>query len=264
MPEREYRRAIALAREIASEVGTPRFYQERERDIALSRTLFAGEPMTAAGLQVLARRGTSPGHGLVHVEKVAVDGGALMLIEEGVTEPDARVRRLVLLAHLAGIFHDICRGQRDHALRGAEEVKSLLPAFSLDPAESAAIAEAIGNHEAFRPSQTAGTGRPQTPASQRLSDVLYDADKFRWGPDNFTETLWEMVLPREVPLQALLGRFLHGLDGIRRIRSSFRTPTGRIYGPDFIDRGLTIGRRLHAALTSPEDRAAGQKARMPC
>ncbi len=86
--------------------------------------------------------------------------------------------------------------------------------------------------------------------AQLLSDALYDADKFRWGPDNFTETLWAMIAHRGIPLQALLPRLLPGIEGIGKIRDSFRTPTGREYGPDFIDRGLTIGRRLHAALTA--------------
>ncbi len=259
MPDHEYRRAIDLSRTIAAEVGTPRFYLEREREVALSRELFADEPLSAAGLRIVAELGACPGHGLIHVEKVAVDSGALILIEEGVTEPDARVRRLVLLAHLAGIFHDICRGQRDHAVRGAEEVKTLLPAFSLHDGECTDITDAIRNHEAFRPPPNPTARASQIPASRRLSDVLYDADKFRWGPDNFTETLWAMVLPREVPLKALLPRLLPGLEGIRQIRDSFRTPTGRVYGPDFIDRGLKIGKRLHDALTSVEEKGERRK-----
>jgi len=254
LPDHEYRRAIDLSRAIAVEVGTPRFYLERERDVALSRELFADEPITAAGLRIVAQRDACPGHGLVHVEKVAVDSGALVLIEEGGKVPDARVRRLVLLAHLAGIFHDICRSEREHAARGAEEVKKLLPSFSLHDGECADITEAIRNHEAFRPSRN-----PAGCASQLLSDVLYDADKFRWGPDNFTETLWAMILPREIPLKTLLPRLLPGIEGIRQIRNSFRTPTGREYGPDFIDRGLKIGKRLHAVLTSAEEMTKRRK-----
>ena len=247
MPDHEYSQAIDLSRAIASEVGTPRFYLERAQEVALSRKLFADEPLSAAGLRIVAQRDVCPGHGLIHVEKVAVDSGALVLIEEGGKASDTRVRRLVFLAHLAGIFHDICRTEREHAERGAEEVKKLLPSFSLQDGECADITDAIRNHEAFRPCRN-----PTGCASQLLSDVLYDADKFRWGPDNFTETLWAMILPRGIPLQTLLPRFLSRLEGIRKIRDSFRTPTGREYGPDFIDRGLTIGKRLHAALTAAE------------
>jgi hypothetical protein len=236
--------AIDLARTIAAAVGTPRFYLEREREVALSRKLFTAEPMIAEGLRIVAERGACLGHGIAHVEKVAIDSGALILIEEGSMAPDSRIRRLVLLAHLAGIFHDIRRTEKEHATRGAEEAERLLTAFSLRIDECVSIAGAIRNHEAFRPCLvTAG------PAAQLLSDVLYDADKFRWGPDNYTETLWSMVAPSSIPMQALLPRFLSGLEGIRKIRDSFRTPTGREYGPDFIDRGLAIGERLYAALT---------------
>ncbi len=237
--------AIDLSRTIAAEVGTPRFYLEKAREVALSRELFAGEPLIAAGLRLVAERGACLGHGIAHVEKVAVDSGALILIEEGGTASDARIRRLVLLVQLAGILHDICRTERDHAERGAEEAQKLLAGLSVRDGECAGIVNAIRNHEAFRPCRTS-TGH----AEQLLSDALYDADKFRWGPDNFTETLWAMIVHRGIPLQALLPRLLPGIEGIGKIRDSFRTPTGREYGPDFIDRGLTIGRRLHAALTA--------------
>ena len=83
MPDQEYQMAIDLSRTIAAEVGTPRFYLEKAREVALSRELFAGEPLIAAGLRLVAERGACLGHGTTHVEKVAVDSGALILIEEG-------------------------------------------------------------------------------------------------------------------------------------------------------------------------------------
>ena len=244
MPDQHYHMAIDLSRTIAAEVGTPRFYLEKAREVALSRELFAGEPLIAGGLRIVAERDACLGHGIAHVEKVAVDGGALILIEEGGTAPDARIRRLVLLAQLAGILHDIRRSERDHAERGAEEAQALLAGFSIGDDERAGIVTAIRNHEAFRPCRALADR-----GAQLLSDALYDADKFRWGPDNFTETLWAMIAHRGIPLQALLPRLLPGIEGIGQIRDSFRTPTGKEYGPDVIDRGLTIGRRLYAALT---------------
>jgi hypothetical protein len=57
------------------------------------------------------------------------------------------------------------------------------------------------------------------------------------------------VSRRNVPLSAVLGRFLKGMEGIGKIRETFRSETGRRYGPDFIDRGMEIGRRLYAELT---------------
>lgn len=240
MPDEEYSRAIALSRKIALEVGTPRFYLEKGREVALSREMLAG-PLVAAALRIVADRDACLGHGTTHCEKVAVDAGALILSEKGGAY--LRVRKLVLLAHLAGILHDIRRAEKDHAERGANEAEKILLAFPLLDDEREGIAGAIRNHEAFRPCLVAAG-----PSARILSDALYDADKFRWGPDNFTETVWAMIIPRGIPLQALLPRFLKGLEGIRKIRGSFRTETGRLYGPDFIDRGLEIGRRLHDAL----------------
>jgi hypothetical protein len=245
LPDPEYIRAIDLSRRIAAEVGTPRFYLEREREVALSREWFDSEPLVGEAIRIVMDRQDCIGHGLAHVRKVAVDAGALILIEEGGGQPGARIRRLLLLAHLSGLLHDIRRAEEDHAERGADEAAKLLASFPIRADECAAIAGAIRNHEAFRPRQNGAA-----PAEPLLSDVLYDADKFRWGPDNFTETLWAMIIPRGIPLRALLLRFLSGIEGIRKIRGSFRTVTGREYGPDFIDRGLTIGRRLYQELTA--------------
>ncbi len=245
MTNPEYIRAIDLARKIAAEVGTPRFYLEREREVALSRELFASEPLVGKGLRIVGERGDCLGHGLTHARKVAIDVGALILIEQESNPVDASVRRLVLLGHLAGLLHDIRRSEKDHAERGADEAAGILTSFPIRDDECAGIAGAIRNHEAFRPFRTEAG-----PKARLLSDALYDADKFRWGPDNFTETLWAMVIPRGIPLRMLLPRFLPGLEGLRKIRESFRTVTGCEYGPDFIDRGLAIGRRLYGELTA--------------
>lgn len=243
LPDPEYIQAIDLSRRIAAEAGTPRFYREKEREVARSGELFASEPLVGEAMRIIGEQGDCPGHGLIHVRKVAIDAGALILIEEEGRLPAARIRRLILLAHLAGLLHDIRRAEKDHAERGADEAARLLTSFPVRADERMAIADAIRNHEAFRPPQSR-----TTPADGLLSDALYDADKFRWGPDNFTDTLWAMIIPRGIPLQTLLPRFLTGLEGIQKIRGSFRTATGREYGPDFIDRGLTIGLRLYEEL----------------
>jgi hypothetical protein len=43
------------------------------------------------------------------------------------------------------------------------------------------IVAAIRNHEAFRKILES-----EDKSARLVSDSLYDADKFRWGPDNFT------------------------------------------------------------------------------
>jgi len=243
LPNKEYMRAMALAREIAFEVGEPLFYRERILERTASEELFSSEPLVRDILQITEARGDYLGHGLIHVRKVAIDAGALILAENDEEMVAPAVRRMVLLGHLAGLLHDICRRERNHAERGAAEAIKLLTGFPLSEQERLSIAGAIQNHEAFRPFQTAAP-----PAAQLLSDSLYDADKFRWGPDNFTETVWAMTVPRAIPLSKLMPSFPAGMQGIEKIKESFRTVTGRRYGPDFIERGLEIGRRLYALL----------------
>jgi hypothetical protein len=190
------------------------------------------------------------GHGLSHVRKVAVDAGALVIIEGGGIGAGPNLERRVVLVHLAGVFHDIKREEPEHAQRGAKEAARILKTFDVDGTEARAIVQAIRNHEAFKPAQPL-----DEPSLQVLSDALYDADKFRWGPDNFTETVWVMVALRQVPLSKLMDRFVPGMKGIEKISETFRTRTGKKYGPDFIARGLEIGRRLHQALGSPDRKA---------
>ena len=57
-----------------------------------------------------------------------------------------------------------------------------------------------------------------------------------------------MVARKKVPFPTLLDHFIPGLKGVERIVKTFRTRTGKKYGPDFIERGLEIGRQLFAEL----------------
>ena len=240
----EYLEARAIAQRITAEVGEPVFYVLQREAVETSGRLFREHPLVERALAALGAEPDRIGHGLSHVTKVALDAGAIILIERGNGGRIEQVHRLVAMAHVAGILHDIRREEKDHARKGAEEAERMLRDFDLDSGERSAIGGAIANHEAFRPSNPMGE-----PDWQLLSDALYDADKFRWGPDNFSEMLWDMVSRRNVPLSAVMGRFLKGLEGIDRIRETFRSDTGRRYGPDFIDRGMEIGRRLYAELT---------------
>ena len=240
--------AKILSEQIAHECGIPCFYTEQKTHIDTSSRLFAENPLVSSCMQILTEQADISGHGLSHSRKVARDAGAIVLIERGSSE---EVTRLVALAHIAGILHDIKRSSKDHARLGAEKAKKILRTFDLSHGEREAVVGAIRNHEAFQPcAPLADTD------AQFLSDVLYDADKFRWGPDNSTERLWDIATARHVSVEDLIPYFPSGLDSLRKIRDTFRTPTGKRYGPDFIDRGLRIGERLHAALREafPQER----------
>jgi hypothetical protein len=147
--------------------------------------------------------------------------------------------RQVCLAHCAGLLHDTRRKQPNHAEESARHAHRLLSSRAFTPAEIADICVAIRNHEAFKP-----TGALETREAALLSDCLYDADKFRWGPDNFTDTLWAMaVFTRPSPAE-FMRRYPRGMEGLARIKATFRTPAGRKYGPQFIDIGIAAGEAL--------------------
>ena len=129
------------------------------------------------------------GHGIFHCTRVSIDCAALILIEtDGDRLKPVAVERRMLLGIYAGLLHDICRDEQNHAECGAKKAEEILPAFFLSKDEIACISNAIRHHEAF--GDAAGFDRQW---AQLVSDCLYDADKFRWGADTFTHTLWHMM-----------------------------------------------------------------------
>jgi hypothetical protein len=99
---------------------------------------------------------------------------------------------------------------------------------------------AIENHEAFKLERA-----PPDDLTALVSGALYDADKFRWGPDNFVTTLWEICDYQDWSLERIVDVFPRGLEIIESISETFRTQTGRFYGPEFIDIGLEVGHYLY-------------------
>jgi len=235
--------AKILSEKIAAAYGPPRFYRDKKDQIDESCRLIENNPVARECIEILTARANVSGHGLSHARKVAIDGGAIILIEGRSSGGEEDLKRQISLAHIAGILHDIKRSSRDHARQGAEEAGMILEGFDFTDTERAAVVEAIGNHEAFQPCTPLAD-----PGAQLLSDALYDADKFRWGPDNFTEMLWEIADTRDISMHALLSYFPSGLQSLRKIRDTFRTATGQKYGPGFIDLGLRIGTALYEAL----------------
>jgi len=155
----------------------------------------------------------------------------------------AELERAVVLVQLAGILHDLKRMEHKHAFVGAEAARKLLNDFPLSAPEVNCVAEAIANHEAFSEPQTC-----ETLTGQLVADALYDADKFRWGPDNFTHTVWYMMSYHQVDIPELFVRFPWGVDGILRIKDTFRTNIGIQYGPEIIDLGVRIGKEIYQHL----------------
>ena len=237
-----YLRLRERARQIVSKHPTPRFYEDFSQFVHQSQTLFNAAPLIAELREFVAENvDDNFGHGMAHADKVSLDAGTLMLIEgRRIGYPAERMSRRVLVTHCAGLLHDIKRKQSEHAVEGAAFAREVLGSYRLSADEIEDICQAILNHEAFK-----DTIDIKTPEGLLVSDCLYDADKFRWGPDNFTDTLWSMIASFSPPLDQFIRRYPTGLAALNRIKSTFRTATGIEYGPQFIDLGLAIGEELY-------------------
>jgi hypothetical protein len=239
------------ARQIASRYPAADFYRDHAAAVEASRALFESDALVLDLRQsVCARLEDDFGHGLLHAAKVALDAGALTHIEgRAAGYSGAYLARRICVAHCAGLLHDIQRKQSNHAEQGAGRARELLAAYPLASDEIEDVCIAIRNHEAFK--NTVGVN---TREGALVSDCLYDADKFRWGPDNFTDTLWDMLAFTRPALSDFLKHYPAGMASLGRIKSTFRTPTGRLYGPGFIDLGIAIGEELYEAIRNEFDR----------
>lgn len=176
-------------------------------------------------------------HGICHCEAVARDAGALVLIEgELLGMAREQLTPLFLAAIMAGLLHDIKRSEQNHAVLGSIEAERILASMGIDDTHRSYISYAIRNHEAFKT-----VCELDDALGCLVSNALYDADKFRWGPENFTGTLWIMVDAHNTEPQALHRVFKEKMGGIERIKETFRTETGRRFGPEFIDQGIMLG-----------------------
>jgi hypothetical protein len=240
-----YHQIRQRARTIVSRYPTPDFYHDHSVANEASRKLFDADPIIKKLLRFVSENLEDDfGHGLQHAIKVSHDAGALIQIEAGrLSYGETRLSRLICMVQSAGLLHDIKRKRKDHSSYSAVHAKRILKNYSFSAAEVEDICHAIQNHEAFKDHiQT------DTPEGQLLSNCLYDADKFRWGPDNFKDTLWDMVSYFNPPLTKFMDGYSKGMEKLAAIKSSFRTPIGKKYGPQFIDLGLAIGEELYGMI----------------
>jgi len=240
-----YQHLKQRTREIVSRYPRPVFYRRFAPETRYAASFLVNN-RTLLTLQntLSGKLNENLGHGFEHAEKVAIDAGTLMVIE-GRSAGYSRVYtdRLILLVQAAALLHDTCRAEKNHARRGADKAREHLAGYPLTDMEVNHICRAIYNHEAFKE-----TLPPGTQAGSLVSDCLYDADKFRWGSDNFSFTLWDMLAFSKVPVPEFVARYADGLKTLVKIRDTFRTRTGKIFGPRFIDTGLAIGRQLQRVM----------------
>ncbi len=231
-----------LARDLVDQAELPGFYAQHADECRLSTHFFQTNPVIVQLTDVVTRQIENDfGHGLHHSVKVAIDAGALILIECKKNNCTAeKTERLLLLVQCAGLLHDIKRKEKNHAIKSADYSSGILKDYPFSTDEIDGICLAIRNHEAFKDI----TG-DFTLESRLLANCLYDADKFRWGPDNFAHTVWEMVSFSKIPVPLFLTHFPRGLKLINRIKNTFRSDTGKKFGPEFITIGTAIGNELY-------------------
>lgn len=236
-----------IARNIVARYPRPDFYREYTSEVSDSQRFYrTNATIVRLRKTMIDRLDDDYGHGMGHVEKVAIDAGALVIIESRLTgkRPDL-IQRNLLMAQCAGLLHDICRKETSHAEKGAESARIILKSYPLLPEEITQVCSAIRNHEAFTRLK-----QIQVASDRIISDCLYDADKFRWGPDNFAHTLWDMVGFVNPSLDAFMDHYPKGMALLKNIRGTFRSRTGRHYGPQFIDMGIAIGKELYRVILS--------------
>ena len=229
------------AHRLADALPPPAFYTDHQEPYQESKHFFESDPIVAE-IRNHARGelDEAMGHGWHHAVKVSVDAGCLLLVEARRLErPPGDEMHLLRLTQCAGLLHDIRRREKQHASAGADASERLLPAYGFEIEDIRRISDAIRNHVAFRP-----IAPLEDPATRLIADCLYDADKFRWGPDNFTHTVWDMVSFAAIRPEAFARRYLQGVEFLKTITETFRTRTGKTYGPEFIDQGLIIARGL--------------------
>ncbi len=236
-----YARIRQRAREIVTRYPSPDFYKDFSFADEMSRQYLETNPFTEKLQSFVSEHLEDDlGHGIEHALKVAIDAGTLMIVESRrVGRSEKFINRRVVIVQCAGLLHDIQRKHENHAIKGADFSKQVLKLFPFRCDEVDDICRAIRNHEAFKK-----TEKTDSTEGALVSDCLYDADKFRWGPDNFTDTVWAMVCFSNTPVSQFMDLYPEGMEKLAKIKNTFRTITGKKYGPQFIDIGLAVGKEL--------------------
>ena len=243
--EKIYLKWREQSRQIVMDLPRPYFHRVCARQVAISRKMLQNDPLIQRiKTRVYPFLDDDFGHGILHSELVCVDGAAIVQMEMNSPGKDDALSKEIIrnmqLIQIAGLLHDTKRKELCHAEKGARFAHQFLKdkTFGMTSLEIETISTAIAQHEAFQ------ILSPDAVAASLLSDALYDADKFRWGPDNLTHTVWDMVICKDIPPRQFLNRFPAGMDKMAQIAQTFRTDTGRQFGPDFINIGMAAGLRL--------------------
>ncbi len=250
--DKKIKQIRSQARQITAKFPGPLFYSDFNWAIKFSKDFIKSDNVIIQ-IQDFVKKSIDSnfGHGIEHAVKVAIDAAALMLIEgQNKNYPKNYLKKRVRLAQCAGLLHDIKRSEKEHAKKGGEYAKKFLTQYpEFDSFDIRDISLAIENHEAFKKGK-----KIKNIDGLILSNCLYDADKFRWGPDNFTYTLWDIISCSNTNISKFYKNYDKGIKTIKKIKNTFKTKTGKIYGNEFIDIGLAIGKEVFKLLKKEIDK----------
>ena len=236
-----YSRLRQKAIKTAETLGLPSFNIDHRIELEISRESLKTNMLIKKCGSYMDKVSMDSGHGLSHAEAVALDAGIIIQVEGKLQNIDSEsISEMVVYVQIAAMLHDIKRKEKNHAIAGSNEARKILNDFQIEERYKRYIAAAIRNHEAFKEILNA-----ENKIAKLISDSLYDADKFRWGPDNFTTTLWLILNSVNMPIEKLYKNFIKSMKYIEKIKKTFRTQTGKRYGPEIIDMGLKIGQAIY-------------------
>lgn len=231
------------AKKLAKEMPVAAFYLDHATEMAFAWDLFFNHSVLLRLQEdCLAFLYDDYMFGIEHSKKVAHDAAAIILSEEsGLTQEEKR--HLAFLAQVAGLVHDVQRGEDDHAHRSADAVDSILAGYPIEADDVALIVRAVAGHE----ERTEPSDYPDPP-TRLLCQALYDADKFRFGPDIFSTTMWLFCDYNSWSLAETAGQFPKGISAAKAVVHTFRTDVARRYGPELIEQGIKLGETMSRML----------------
>ncbi len=229
----------STAKKLAKRLPAAAFYQDHATEVEFAWDLFFDHPMILKLQQdSLTFLYDDYLFGIEHSKKVAQDAAAIVLAEKSDLSQNEK-RHLALLAQLAGILHDIQHDEDNHALRSADATAIVLKGYNLAQNDIKLIGKAIAGHE-----NLVDPGDYPDPSTKLLCQALYDADKFRFGPDIFATTMWLFCDYESWSLAELAGQFPKGILAAKAAKHIFRTTVGKNYGPEIIEQGIGLGETM--------------------
>ena len=217
---------------LAQTLPRPRFATSFAREIEAARMAFFYETLISRLRdEALTFLYDDFGFGIEHSKAVAVDAAAIVLAETSAwLREDSR--RMALLALLAGILHDATRLDEDGEAKAGELSRSILAHYPLTDGERDMVAWAIRDHEIRE-----GYAPPHDPRAALLSAALYDADKFRYGPDIYVTSLWEFCDYEDMPAQYAVNCLEAAERRLPDLAGTFRSRPGRAFGEEYLECG---------------------------